>query len=121
VLDGIRQKVRIVGDDTRYYLHAYEFGAVHLQVKDRYPSKQAEKIKGGYLTPMPGEVLKVLVGIGEQVAEGKGLVTLSSMKMENTICAEEAGVVEEIFVSDGQRVDAGVLLIKLNLNSLNIK
>lgn len=112
-INGVRNEFFIVANAQEYFVHHESHPAITVQVKDRYPVKEAEKIAGGYLTPMPGEVLKVLVDVGEEVVEGKGLITLSSMKMENTICAEQAGVVEEIFVADGQHVEAGVLLLKL--------
>jgi biotin carboxyl carrier protein len=35
------------------------------------------------------------------------------MKMENTICAEEDGTVEDVYVEDAQFVEAGVLLLKI--------
>jgi biotin carboxyl carrier protein len=38
---------------------------------------------------------------------------ISSMKMENTICAEEDGVVKEIYATEGSNVEAGFLLMKI--------
>jgi len=47
------------------------------------------------------------------VKVGEGLVVLSSMKMENTICAEEGGLVEEIYVAENTNIEAGTVLLKL--------
>jgi len=44
------------------------------------------------------------------------LVVLSSMKMENTIEANEDGTVEEVFVEAGANVEAGFLLLKMGDN-----
>lgn len=44
---------------------------------------------------------------------GDGLMVISSMKMENTIEADQDGVVEEIYATAGQNVEAGFLLLKI--------
>ncbi len=35
--------------------------------------------------PLPGAITKVLVGVGDVVSEGTGLVVLEAMKMEHTL------------------------------------
>ena len=80
----------------------------------RFPQKEVEKVKGGYEAPMPSQIIKVLVAAGQQVQSGDGLLVISSMKMENTIEADMDGVVEEIYATEGQNVEAGFLLLKLN-------
>ena len=62
---------------------------------------------------MPSSIIKVLVKEGQQISAGEGLVVLSSMKMESTICAEEDGMVEEVYVTEGVNVEAGFLLLKI--------
>ena len=61
--------------------------------------------------PLPGTVLAVLVKVGESVAEGQPLVKLEAMKMEYTIRAAAAGVVEVIHHAPGDNVAADALLI----------
>jgi len=39
-----------------------------------------------------------------------------SMKMENTICADEDGTVEEIYVNAEEDLEAGKLLLKMKEN-----
>jgi biotin carboxyl carrier protein len=36
------------------------------------------------------------------------------MKMENTLTANEDGTIEEIFVADGENIEAGKLLLKIS-------
>ena len=48
--------------------------------------------------PMPGAVVAVAVGVGEEVAAGQKLLTLEAMKMETTLYAERAGRVAEVVV-----------------------
>lgn len=64
--------------------------------------------------PMPGNVLKVNVKVGDTVAEGQAVVVLEAMKMENDIAAPAAGTVASVNVSVGDTVDTGAVLITLN-------
>jgi pyruvate carboxylase len=62
--------------------------------------------------PMPGLVVSVLAGAGEEVAAGQKLLSLEAMKMETTLYAEQAGTVAEVLVEPGTQVDAGDLLLR---------
>lgn len=64
-------------------------------------------------SPMPGTILKVLVAVGDQVAENQPLLILEAMKMENEIVASSAGIVSAIHVSPGQVVNPGDGLITI--------
>ena len=55
-------------------------------------------------SPLPGNVLKVAVTVGQTVKRGDLLLTLESMKMENSILAEKDAVVKTIYVQAGQTV-----------------
>ncbi len=63
--------------------------------------------------PMPGQVLKIFVEVGDRVAKGDPLVVLEAMKMEHQIVAPFAGLVESIHCSAGELVQPGVDLIVL--------
>jgi 3-methylcrotonyl-CoA carboxylase alpha subunit len=63
--------------------------------------------------PMPGQVLKIFVEVGDQVAKGDPLVVLEAMKMEHQIVAPHAGLVESIACRVGELVQPGVDLITL--------
>ena len=60
--------------------------------------------------PMPGKVIRVLVAAGDEVHPRQGLVVVEAMKMENELRAARAGRVKEIFVQEGQSVEAGAVL-----------
>ena len=100
-------------DGTAYFVHHESIGNIALTQKERFPLKEAEKVAGGYESPMPSQIIKVLVEAGQTVKAGEGLIILSSMKMENTIEAVEDGVVEAIYAAEGSNVEAGFLLLKL--------
>jgi biotin carboxyl carrier protein len=52
----------------------------------------------------------VLVAAGDDVQPRQGLVVVEAMKMENELRAARAGRVKEIFVQEGQSVEAGTVL-----------
>lgn len=110
---GFRKRFVIAQSGEILFIHDDETGSVMLRICPRFPEAQPEKVKGGYAAPMPGEVVKVLVKPGDKVKPGDGLVTLSSMKMENTIEAFEEGIVEEVYVEPKKFVEAEMLLIKI--------
>ena len=62
-------------------------------------------------SPMPGNILKILVTQGQQVKEGDVLIILEAMKMENEIVATKSGSVAQILVTKGQVVETGSPLI----------
>jgi pyruvate carboxylase len=62
--------------------------------------------------PMPGAVVSVVVGVGEEVAAGQKLLTLEAMKMETTLYAERAGKIAEVLARAHTQVEAGDLLVR---------
>ena len=112
-LNGIRYTFYIAKNQHQYFLRNEKLGGFTFALKDRLPEKEVEKVKGGYEAPMPSQIIKVLVNEGQSVKSGEGLVVLSSMKMENTVTADEDGVVEEVYIEDGQNIEAGVLLLSV--------
>jgi biotin carboxyl carrier protein len=61
--------------------------------------------------PMPGRIVRVLVGEGDEVDARQGLVVVEAMKMENELTVSRAGRVREVAVSEGDLVEAGRLLV----------
>ncbi len=65
------------------------------------------------LAPMPGRVVSVHVRAGQAVAAGDRLAVLEAMKMEHSLTASRDGVVAEVLVNEGDQVEAGAALIRL--------
>lgn len=61
--------------------------------------------------PMPGKVLKIHVGVGNEVTLDTEVVILESMKMELPLYPENAGQVKEVKVKEGDMVNAGDVLL----------
>lgn len=62
---------------------------------------------------MPGIVNDVKVQVGDVVEEGKTLVVLEAMKMQNPLGAETAGKITRIVCKKGEAVAAGALLLEM--------
>jgi 3-methylcrotonyl-CoA carboxylase alpha subunit len=69
---------------------------------------------GEIKAPMPGTVLKVLVKPGDTVDANQPLVIMESMKMEMTLAAPQASEVTDVLCTEGQLVEMGTLLVRLN-------
>ncbi|MFS8868717.1 acetyl-CoA carboxylase biotin carboxyl carrier protein [Synechococcus sp. H65.1] len=65
-----------------------------------------------YSAPAPGEA--DFVQVGQRVNKGQTLCIIEAMKVMNEIEAETAGVVKEILVSNGQPVEFGQVLMRLD-------
>jgi pyruvate carboxylase len=82
-------------------------------------SAVVERIKADRTNPnhiaatMPGTVVKVLVEKGEKVNKGDHLMITEAMKMETTVQAPFAGIIKDIYVKNGDAIQAGDLLIEL--------
>ncbi|WGW02549.1 acetyl/propionyl/methylcrotonyl-CoA carboxylase subunit alpha [Tropicibacter oceani] len=80
------------------------------------PLERAAEAAGGdglTLAPMPGRVVSVHVHAGQVVQAGDRLAVLEAMKMEHTLVAGLDGTVAEVLVKDGDQVEAGAPLIRL--------
>ncbi|MFK7772666.1 MAG: biotin carboxylase N-terminal domain-containing protein [Saprospiraceae bacterium] len=112
-IDGIQKDFSVLKVENEFHVQTPSIGNIKLKQVDRFPKKEKEKIKGGYEAPMPSQIISVLVAPNQKIKQGTPLLVISSMKMENTICAEEDGVVEEIYATEGNNVEAGFLLMKI--------
>ena len=62
--------------------------------------------------PMPGMVVRVEVEEGDEVAEGRGLVIVEAMKMENELKSDGVAKVKKILVGPGEAVEKDQVLIE---------
>jgi propionyl-CoA carboxylase alpha chain len=68
------------------------------------------EVGGSLQAPMPGTVVRTMVGAGDAVEQGDPLIVLEAMKMEHEMVAPEAGTVTELHVAEGDQVEAGATL-----------
>jgi 3-methylcrotonyl-CoA carboxylase alpha subunit len=69
---------------------------------------------GSLVTPLPGTVVAVHVSAGQSVARGAPLMTIEAMKMEHTVTAPYAGIVERLPFGLADRVTEGAVLVELS-------
>lgn len=62
---------------------------------------------------IPGKIVQIRVAVGDEISEGNSIMIIEAMKMETNVVATKAGTVKAIFVSEGEDVQSGQLLIKL--------
>ena len=60
-----------------------------------------------------GKVFKILKKAGDKVEKGEEAVILEAMKMEIPMVATVSGVVDTVFVNEGQPVEAGDKLLTI--------
>ena len=79
------------------------------------PAKGSDA-KGGVKinAPMPGKIVDIKVKAGQKVDKGQVVVVLEAMKMENEICAPQAGTIATVDISVGDGVEGGDLLATMN-------
>ena len=60
-----------------------------------------------------GKEIAMTVKEGDKVEANQPIATIEAMKMETNILASAGGIVEKIYVSEGQQVKAGEMVAKL--------
>jgi biotin carboxyl carrier protein len=65
-------------------------------------------------SPMPGLIVAVPVAEGQAVTRGQDLVVLESMKMQNELKAPRDGVVGDVRVHAGDRVEHDQILLTVD-------
>ncbi|HHL42585.1 MAG TPA: acetyl/propionyl/methylcrotonyl-CoA carboxylase subunit alpha [Hellea balneolensis] len=75
------------------------------------PEKVEADTSNLLLCPMPGVVVSILVGEGDEVQDGQALAVVEAMKMENTLRAEKKARVGKILATKGENlaVDAVIM------------
>ena len=65
------------------------------------------------VAPMVGKVVKVLVEVGQEVAEDDPVLMLEAMKVEMPVVAPEDGKVTAIKVKEGETVEGDAVLVEM--------
>jgi len=80
----------------------------------RAGAAQAVAVRNELTAPMPGTILKIRVAEGEDFAAHQPLIIMESMKMEMTLSVPHAGRVVQKHCREGQLVEMGAVLMKLD-------
>jgi acetyl/propionyl-CoA carboxylase alpha subunit len=111
-IDGAQREFRISEAGDQFFVQSSSSAQVVTRLP-RYPQSHSASEHESAYAPMPGQVLKVLVEVGQQVSAGDALVILEAMKMEQTLRAATDGVVEAVLVKQGDVVAPGDRLVEI--------
>jgi acetyl-CoA/propionyl-CoA carboxylase biotin carboxyl carrier protein len=81
--------------------------------KPRRAERAAGSSAGGadeLVSPLQGNMWKVLVEQGQEVEEGQLVCIIEAMKMENEITAHKGGVIERLAVKEGDPIASGATI-----------
>jgi len=90
-------RIRTRGADLKVHVRTPRQAELARLMPEKLPPDTSKML----LCPMPGLVVKLDVGVGDEVQEGQNLCTVEAMKMENILRAEKKGVVSKINASAG--------------------
>ncbi|HMQ33579.1 MAG TPA: acetyl-CoA carboxylase biotin carboxylase subunit [Chloroflexaceae bacterium] len=118
-LDGQPTRLRFARDEGGDLLVGWRGEAYRLARPAPLSADSAARAGGGHdgaslTAPMPGTLVRVLVGEGEAVREGQALLILEAMKMEHTVVAPYAGTVRRLPFGQGSSVAGGASLVELD-------
>jgi 3-methylcrotonyl-CoA carboxylase alpha subunit len=115
-IDGYRSHASIshLGEQISLYRPNGVFNFTH--VLPDCGDQEDQNAHGGLTAPMNGTMVSVLVNAGELVEKDQALVIIEAMKMEHTIRAPAAGVVDALFFQAGEMVDGGAELLSFTVS-----
>jgi 3-methylcrotonyl-CoA carboxylase alpha subunit len=110
---GVAGDALVLADGERLYVgfgdHGWDF-----RVEPLYRDEAGNGQQDAHpAAPMPGTIVAVYVAPGDRVDAGAPLLVMEGMKMEFTLRAQAAGVIERVLCSPGQSVDAESVLVDL--------
>ncbi|MFY9553872.1 MAG: acetyl-CoA carboxylase biotin carboxylase subunit [Blastocatellia bacterium] len=111
-VDGIQLKFRIAEAGDQFFVQSRSCSRVVTRLA-RHPRRNDVSEHESAFAPMPGQVLRILVEVGQRISAGDPLVILEAMKMEQTLRAATGGVVEAVLVKQGDVVAPGDTLVKI--------
>lgn len=107
----------VVVNGTSYNVEVHEGTGVVSSIQPVAAPAAAPAVSAGNGTPVkapvPGNVLNILVSVGQDVAENETVAVLEAMKMENPVSSPCAGKVLSIDVQKGATVEADTVLLTI--------
>jgi len=114
-VDGQRRRTVVARADNQRFvaLNGDVWHVERVTDQSRRRSAGGGAGSGALEASMPGQVLDVLVSVGDAVSAGETLVLLEAMKMELRIAAPAAGTVKAVHCTAGETVNRGQLLVEM--------
>jgi biotin carboxyl carrier protein len=88
---------------------------VRPEIQKEGSGKIKKKLSSTYVVkaPLPGNIFKVLVKVGDEIKKGDNMLIMEAMKMENNILSEKDGTIKSIKIAEGDAVLQGDSLIEI--------
>jgi 3-methylcrotonyl-CoA carboxylase alpha subunit len=112
-IDGARRAVRVLAHGAALAVFVSGESWIFDEIDPLAPPAGAELGAGRLTAPMPGRVVQLLVGVGDNVRQGQAMMVVEAMKMEHTIAAPRDGTVAAVHFAPGDLVEEGAELIAL--------
>jgi acetyl-CoA/propionyl-CoA carboxylase, biotin carboxylase, biotin carboxyl carrier protein len=112
-VSGRRFDVKVIGPPFAGVVDGAAPAAARARPKPRRGERAAGSSGGGadeLVSPLQGNMWKVLVEQGQAVEEGQLVCIIEAMKMENEITAHKAGVVAQLAVKEGEPIASGATI-----------
>ena len=107
-VNGKNYAVKLEGDKATVNGKAYDINVkAGIEQKAAAGSAEGEEVKAA----LPGNVLRIEVTEGDEVAEGDVLLVVEAMKMETEVKSPKAGTVQAIEVAQGDKIITGQTLV----------
>lgn len=107
-VNGKNYAVKLDGDKATVNGKAYDINVkAGIEQKASSGSAEGEEVKAA----LPGNVLRLEVEEGDEVAEGDVLLVVEAMKMETEVKSPKAGTVQTIEVAQGDKIITGQTLV----------
>jgi biotin carboxyl carrier protein len=122
LVDGIAYDAALEGETATVGGESHTVQVSGLAVTSLAPSpapsdpaapRAVEAGAGAVLAIMPGKIVRVVVELGQQVAEGEPVCVLEAMKMENELHARQGGTVRAVHVKPGDDVEKDQVLVEI--------
>ncbi|HEY3136687.1 MAG TPA: acetyl-CoA carboxylase biotin carboxylase subunit [Blastocatellia bacterium] len=111
-IDGLQRLFRIAEAGDQLFVQSASASRMVTRLP-RYPRAHVASEHESAFAPMPGQVLRILVEVGQKIAVGDPLVILEAMKMEQTLRSSSDGIVEAVLVNQGDVVAPGDTLVEI--------
>ena len=122
--DGKSHRISPIGNSNQGKLQLLQINDLNIEAVIYNPLDQQVEEMGlsninthkskNIVAPMPGLILDIMCKEGEEIEEGKSLLILEAMKMENVIKAEGSGTIGKVHKSIGETVEKGELIIEIS-------
>jgi 3-methylcrotonyl-CoA carboxylase alpha subunit len=110
---GLNGEALVTADEHRVYVgfgdHGWDFVVEPLHAGEAATAE----VDAHPVAPMPGTIVALKVAAGDRVVAGQPLLIMEGMKMELTLAAPQAGIVERILCAVGDSVEADATLVEL--------